>query len=714
MDKETLTNHISKLGKHYFDVACKIVLRDIFELSAINVDGKNDGGTDFSELDEYGKRTPVAYQITTQKTAIKNKAYNDAKKTIKKLGVNRYYFLTTYILSETELRKLENKISSELEIQSVCMDASTIASLILEENKLNKFLDETNAPLPSSQYKGHLDYRELALHSYTLLSSDSKQLKENIYDDTILFILSNNENLSEAEILEQVDEFLELDPNKEEIIKKRIGALFGKQKLAWSDNGNIELKLTAKDDIKSRKEIYQRELSNLVAAQTDLLADYKVEWKVEDSVKISVWLADTFITQQISNLKEIKASIVAHPIFSNFDNDGINKLKRYLLKKKNITPDNIEIIISDLLELASSHPLITKIVRASMYLALQGSNPISSAKALGASRWSEFNILLEPTSAIPYICSSLFKGNVNRYFDNAVLSVSRAKKLDSKLYIPFFYINECAGHLLHARKYCGLELNENELIYSGNAFVSNYYALKQAGIKVPEDFMDYLAVYSSAIRTEKGNIKNWVRELMTDIQSILNQSNVEFVSVPFYDHEKCKFFEEEYVYHLSNLEIEKPSHLINHDIWALQFTNDKIVNDNEHWIILTFDRSLIAFGKTEHYKGWITNPIKFLDITEARKALSENKFISLLHTVATYSEQTLSVGARIMDRIIMYASKEVQNWEFKQEIEKFKQELISSTKLDGDYQIEVDKRTDEFLKKKGIEIKINEDEAIDD
>lgn len=714
MDKETLTNHITKLGKHYFDVACRIVLRDIFELSAINVDGRNDGGADYSELDGFGKRIPVAYQITTQKTAIKNKAYNDAKKAIKKLGVNRYYFLTTYILSETELRKLENKISTELEIQSVCMDASSIASLILDENKLNKFLDETNAPLPSSQVKGNLDYRERALHSYTLLSSDSKQLKENIYDDTILFILSNNEHLSETEILEQVDEFLELNSNKEEIIKKRIGALFGKQKLAWKENGNIELRVNAKDDIKSRKEIYQRELSNLVAAQTDLLSEYKVVWEVEDSVKISVWLADTFISQQISNLKEIKASIVAHPIFKNFDNEGISKLKRFLLKKENITSDNIEIITSGLLDLASSHPLITKIVRASMYLALQGSNPISSAKALGASRWSEFNILLEPTAAIPYICSSLFKGCVNRYFDKAVHSVSRAKKLDSKLYIPYFYINECAGHLLHARKYCGLELNENELIYSSNAFVSNYYALKQAGIRVPEDFMDYLAVYSPAIRTEKNNIKNWVRELMTDIQSILNQSNIDFISVPFYDHEKCKIFEEEYAYHLSDLGIEKPGHLINHDIWALQFTNDKIINDNEHWIILTFDRSLIAFGKTEYYKGWITNPIKFLDITEARKALSENKFISLLHTVATYSEQTLSVGARIMDRIVMFASKEVQNWEFKQEIEKFKQELVSSTKLDGDYQVEVDKRTDEFLKQKGIVIKLNEEEAVDD
>lgn len=714
MDKETLANHISRLGKDYFNVACKIVLRDIFELSVINVDGRNDGGTDFSELDEYGKRTTVAYQITTQKTAIKNKAYNDAKKAIKKLGVSRYYFLTTYILSETELRKLENKISTELEIQCICLDANSIASLLIEECKLSKFLDETNSQQPTSRYASQLDYQEMALHSYTLLSSDSKQLKENIYDDTILFILSNNESLSDLDVLKQVGDFLELDSNKEDIIKKRIDSLFGKQKLSRSDDGNIKLNLTTKEEIKSRKEIYQRELFNLVSAQTDLLAEYQVEWKDEDSVKISVWLADAFVYQQISNLKEIKASVIAHPIFQNFNNDGIGKLKSFLLKKKNITNQNIGSIISELLNLASSHPLITKMVRASMYLALQGSNPISTAKALGASRWSEFNILLEPTTAIPYICSRLFKGGVNKYFDNAIRSVSRAKELDSRLYIPYFYINECAGHLLHARKYCGLELNEKELIYSSNAFVSNYYALKQAGVKVPDNFLDYLAVYSSAIKTEKNNIKNWIRELMTDIQSVLNQSNVEFITVPFYDHDKCKYFEEEYAYYLSDLEIEKPTHLINHDVWALQFTNDKIINDKEHWIILTFDRSLITFGKTEHYKGWIADPIKFLDITETKKTLSENKFTSLLHTVATYSEQTLSIGARIMDRIIMYASKEVQNWEFKQDIEKFKQELVSDVKLGKDYQIEVDRRTDEFLKKRGIEIKFNEDEAIDE
>ena len=102
MDIETLTNHISNLGKDNFNTACKIVLQDVFNLYAINVDGKNDGGTDFISTNEFGERTKIAYQITTQKTDIKNKAYKDALKSIEKLGVKKFYFLASYNLSEIE------------------------------------------------------------------------------------------------------------------------------------------------------------------------------------------------------------------------------------------------------------------------------------------------------------------------------------------------------------------------------------------------------------------------------------------------------------------------------------------------------------------------------------------------------------------------------------------------------------------------------------
>lgn len=178
MDKETLTNHISKLGKCYFEIACKIVLRDIFNLAAINVDGQYDGGTDYASLDDFGRRTPVAYQITTQKSDIRRKAYKDAEKAIKKLNVERYYFLTTYMLSETDIRLIESEISNNLKIHGICFDPSTIASLLLKENLLSKFLEEANYPLPNNMLRPTLNYCEMALHSYTLLSSDSRDLKK--------------------------------------------------------------------------------------------------------------------------------------------------------------------------------------------------------------------------------------------------------------------------------------------------------------------------------------------------------------------------------------------------------------------------------------------------------------------------------------------------------------------------------------------------------
>ena len=68
-----------------------------------------------------------------------------------------------------------------------------------------------------------------------------------------------------------------------------------------------------------------------------------------------------------------------------------------------------------------------------------------------------------------------------------------------------------------------------------------------------------------------------------------------------------------------------------------------------------------------------------------------------------------------MDRIVKYASEEIQNWEFKQELSEFKKELIDSVDITSeDANIEIDKKTDEFLRKFGINITIDESEVVDD
>ena len=709
MDIETLTNHISKLGKQYFDKVCNLVFLEIFRYTAINIDGSYDGGTDIVTIKD-GQRERIAYQITTQKTDIKNKAYRDAKKAIEKLSIDKYYFLTTYNLSEIESRMIEYEISKDLGIKASCFSPRLIAGLILSENKLNKILDAINYPLPR-QHGNIVDIKEKALHSYSLFSDDASKLKYSVYEDTILFSLYKN-SMSEDELINSVITFLNLNEDTRDFIKRKINSLFGKSSVEKEENGNIILSPKSFEDLENRQKLYEKELANLSAAQTDLLKEKNIPWTEDESKKISLWIANAYIANQFENLKDINASIVNRD-FYNISENGAFKIKNYFIKHKSIQEDIADEITNELLEMASSHPLITKISRASVYVALDGNNPIISSKAIGASRWSDIKIIIEPSVALPFICSVLYNGNTNKFFNNSVRSIVQAKELDSLLFIPYYYINECAGHLLTARKYIGFEDNK-ELEYSANVFISNYFFLKNRGIKTPDTILEYLQTFSNSIKIEKDNIKVWVRSIMTDLQSILTTNGIQYIDIPQYNESDIQDIEIIYKEILEEQKVKKKLHLIKNDVYTLKATNERIVKEGEVWVILTNDKSLINFSKTDYFKGWITNPLRFLQITELSKPMSESKLISLVHSVATFSERTLSLGARIMDRLISLSSKEIQNYELKAEIEKFKQETINSVNIEDSNILDlIDSKTDEFIEKLGLskleELEINDD-----
>ena len=709
MDIETLTNHISKLGIQYFDKVCNLVFLEIFRYTAINIDGSYDGGTDIVTIKD-GQRERIAYQITTQKTDIKNKAYRDAKKAIEKLSIDKYYFLTTYNLSEIESRMIEDEISKDLGIKASCFSPRLIAGLILRENKLNKILDALNYPLPR-QHGNIVDIKEKALHSYSLFSDDASKLKYSVYEDTILFSLYKN-SMSEDELINSVITFLNLNEDTRDFIKRKIDSLFGKSSVEKEENGNIILSPKSFEDLENRQKLYERELANLSAAQTDLLKEKNIPWTEDESKKISLWIANAYIANQFENLKDINASIVNRD-FYNISENGAFKIKDYFIKHKSIQEDIADEITNELLEMASSHPLITKISRASVYVALDGNNPIISSKAIGASRWSDIKIIIEPSVALPFICSVLYNGNTNKFFNNSVRSIVQAKELDSLLFIPYYYINECAGHLLTARKYIGFEDNK-ELEYSANVFISNYFFLKNRGIKTPDTILEYLQTFSNSIKIEKDNVKVWVRSIMTDLQSILTTNGIQYIDIPQYNESDIQDIEITYKEILEEQKVKKKLHLIKNDVYTLKATNERIVKEGEVWVILTNDKSLINFSKTDYFKGWITNPLRFLQITELSKPMSESKLISLVHSVATFSERTLSLGARIMDRLISLSSKEIQNYELKVEIEKFKQETINSVNIEDPNILDlIDSKTDEFIEKLGLskleELEINDD-----
>ncbi|MBC3228962.1 hypothetical protein [Serratia fonticola] len=714
MDHDTLVNHIRGLSKNFFDVACQIVLKDYFDINAINVDGTNDGGADFISVSNDGIRNNTIYQLTTQKEKIPQKLGSDVSKAVEKLSAKRFYFFTTNNVSEVECRKYEKKYNEELEIQVSFFSARHIAEFLLDGNLLNKFLNETNYPLPRS-FQNTPDYREMALHSYTVMSNDARGMRDGVYDDTILFILSDSRNLQEDELIVEVINFLNIESDKEVYLKKRIGALFSKSLLQRTDNGLIALSQGTSQDIEARKRIYEQELSDLAAVQIDIMReDFQVDWTLEESKEISIYIADSYISNQLDLLSDVKAKISIESFFNHRNRDR-NSIRDYIKNKSGLTNKKANEAALAILESASNHPLIIKLARASIYVALEGKSAITSAKALGASRWSDFKILVEPTVAIHWICSCLYNGDVNGFYNISKKAIKRALKLDALPFIPFYYINECASHLLNARKYSFLQGYENpeELQYSKNAFIANYYALKLQGVRVPDNIFDYLKTFSSAVLIERKSWKEWVRVVMTDIQSILNKSGVQFIETPFYQYEDCAKFEREYNLYLASRNQSKSAYLMDHDLWALQFTHNEIANLNAHWIILTFDNTMINVSKEASHAGWVVSPYKFLDITASSQSLSEPQYFSLVHSLAVSSAKTLSTGARIIDRVVSYASEHFQNWEFKRDFEDFKNNLISE--LDSvevsfeDEDIELNKKVDEFLRAKGIEILNEED-----
>lgn len=701
MDQQTLTNHIVNTSKGDFDIACKIILKEVFGLTAINVDGTDDGGTDFTSFDKMGARNPVGYQITTQKKGLQKKALQDAKKNLEKLKAERFYYFTSQSISETTSKKFENDIFNEIGLPATCFGAKHVAAFLIEENLINLYLDQTNSPLPRN-IASSPDYREMALYSYTLMSDDSRNMRDGIYDDTILFIISSEGEVYESDLPEKVLKYLSLSETKHSYIQNRIGALFGKRQIRRTSNDKFVLTETADIDLNLRKRIYEKELEDLSGAQIDLIRDeFGYNWSTDDSKKISIYIAGIYIEDQFSLLKDIDSKISNHPVLQG-QKKGLNELKEYLIKTGGIDLKHIDIISKKLIDLASNHPLITKLARASVYVALEGTNPVISAKALGAGRWSDYRILIETTVAIPWVCTQLFSGHGHNSFSSSRKAIKKATKLGASLHITYFYLNECAAHLLRARNYDGIELSEEELCYSPNAFISNYFSLKLQGISVPSNLMDYLKIFSPAVLIKRTEMSDWVRAVMTDIQSMMNRSGIEFIESPKYTHEQSKFFEQEYVYYLNKIQLSKPTHLINHDVWALQFTNE-LIQKGEHWIILTYDKSLISVSKVDEYKGWVSTPERFIDLTTNYGNLSDAQYTSLIHSFATYSEKTLSAGARIIDKIIQYASPEMQEWQFKNEFDIFKNNLLSNTDLNAiDSVQKIDNSIEEYLRQHGF------------
>jgi hypothetical protein len=201
-----------------------------------------------------------------------------------------------------------------------------------------------------------------------------------------------------------------------------------------------------------------------------------------------------------------------------------------------------------------------------------------------------------------------------------------------------------------------------------------------------------------------------VRKVMTDLQPLFHEYNVEFEETPLIPQHYTRDIETEYAYILKDLNRSKNSKLIEHDVSAMGHIGRQIAEKYEHWVILTWDRAMILLGKKLDKYGWIISPDILYEFAKPYRPISESQLCTLAHAIARTQNEPNNISAQVIDRIVQVAGDKIRDWELKKKIEEFTKELLNRIDLkDTRYNDWINNETDEFLKKLGIK-KLSSDE----
>jgi hypothetical protein len=246
MDKDTIKNLIRSLGKNDFDKVIYLIITKVLDISCVNVDGQHDGGADFLNFDSSGFKNTIN-QVTIQKSRWEKKAFDDAKKAKEKYSTTRYYFFTSIPRSSITLRRLETKISTELNMTAMCLSGTEISSMIYDSSLTSEFLDKIGAPLVSGIAK-RPDKQEIFIHAYSNYSNDKIMHQEQVLDDAILFVLFENKNLIREELINGAITLLDISQDKNAKCNSRIDSLLSRSKIKKDKlNNNLFLNNTVQE-----------------------------------------------------------------------------------------------------------------------------------------------------------------------------------------------------------------------------------------------------------------------------------------------------------------------------------------------------------------------------------------------------------------------------------------------------------------------------------
>ena len=665
MNQETVERHINSLGKTDFDAVIFLIMEKVFNMIPIDIDGKGDGGLDFRFFEnDYKKK--IGCQKSVVKAQWQSKAFNDAKKAKEHYPITQFYFFTNHAHSPIEIHNVEEKINNELGIISHCLSATEIAGYIVSHKLLPDFAHAINLDIDFR--KSHqFDKREVLLHTYFALSTDCKNLQNEIFENTLVMLLFEHGALTRDKLVQECSDFLSLSDTESMHLDSRVDALLTTQKI----KKNKECLLLPKDlddEIRVANSLYDGDVDLLSQICKEIIERKGGTWSNELASKISILLAKCFVEKQIQNASDSSLSFSMTGFSSPLDNPK-DQLREILMQAR-IHATEIDNVLLSLIEVTKGNSLIQKLVSAVVYICLRQIPNNKSVAVLNTDRWDNVKVYLDSSVAIPYITSALFGPSQERFSKGSNATVKVFSKIAAKLIIPYVYLNECASHLLAARDYCfGFSDFDDDLAYSHNGYVSHYFQRKKLALKIPNSLKEYIEILSPNVFRPISDQYTQIGLIMQDLQAKFREYNITFEGYNFDKIDKYKKnFETAYSYILAEAAKNKSSTQIDHDVNMLAYLKQQSFDISEKLIMLTWDKTVIKLAREDNDFAWVVNPVEASDLVQARTSFSTESLMSLGHSIARVMTKKQETAGHIIDKIVEFCKGDLEDFEYRKKI----------------------------------------------
>ena len=195
---------------------------------------------------------------------------------------------------------------------------------------------------------------------------------------------------------------------------------------------------------------------------------------------------------------------------------------------------------------------------------------------------------------------------------------------------------------------------------------------------------------------------------MSELQSLFTHYNIDCEFIERLSDTYIIDIEKEFSYILGNRSTTKIKILLDHDVFALGHSKRQITENSEYRMILTWDRIMIEVAQNISNCGWVVSPDIASVFLQPYRPINEKHFCRLAHTIARSQVKPLEVTARIIDTIVTFASQKLQDWEFIEKINTFKNGILDLVDFNKpEYLNWVDKEIEKFLINEGIKIDIS-------